>query len=219
MICREEIITNNLGLVHSCCKRFKGRGIEYDDLYQAGCLGLIKAVDNFDTSRGLMFSTYAVPVILGEIKRLFRDGGSVKVSRPLKELSLKAIRASERMSKELGRAPQLSELAVRLGVSNEDAAEALCAAQPTMSLTQGQDDEKTEYDIPIIDEQEKLCENLSLLDAIKKLDDRDKDIIKLRYQKELTQSKTAQILGMTQVQVSRREKIILMKIRQLLDCV
>lgn len=219
MICREEIITENLGLVHSCCKRFRGRGIEYDDLYQAGCLGLIKAVDNFDSSRGLMFSTYAVPVILGEVKRLFRDGGSVKVSRPLKELSLKAIRTSECMSKELGRTPQLSELAVRLGVSNEDVAEALCAAQPTMSLTQGQDDEKTEYDIPIIDEQEKLCENLSLLDAIKKLDDRDINIIKLRYQKELTQSKTAQMLGMTQVQVSRREKIILMKIRQLLDCV
>lgn len=219
MICRDEIITENLGLVHSCCKRFRGRGIEYDDLYQAGCLGLIKAVDNFDSSRGLMFSTYAVPVILGEVKRLFRDGGSVKVSRPLKELSLKAIRTSECMSKELGRTPQLSELAVRLGVSNEDAAEALCAAQPTMSLTQGQDDERTEYDIPIIDEQEKLCENLSLLDAIKKLDDRDIDIIKLRYQKELTQSKTAQMLGMTQVQVSRREKIILMKIRQLLDCV
>lgn len=219
MTCREETITENLGLVHSCCKRFKGRGIEYDDLYQAGCLGLIKAVDNFDESRGLMFSTYAVPVILGEVKRLFRDGGSVKVSRPLKELSLKAVRTSECMSKELGRTPQLSELAERLGVSNEAAAEALCAAQPTMSLTQGLDGEKNEYDIPIVDEQEKLCENLSLIDAINKLDERDISIIKLRYQKECTQSKTAQLLGMTQVQVSRREKIILMKIRQLLDCV
>lgn len=100
----------NLGLVHLCANRFRGRGIEYDDLYSAGCIGLLKAAEAFDCERGVKFSTYAVPVILGEIKRLFRDGGTVKVSRSLKELSLKAVRVRDEMSKELGREPTLSEL-------------------------------------------------------------------------------------------------------------
>ena len=111
---RAEFIEKNLGLVHSCAGRFKGRGIEYDDLFSAGCMGLVKAYDGFDGSRGLCFSTYAVPVILGEIKKLFRDGGTVKVSRSLKELSLKISAVRERCVKETGQEPTVSQLAERL---------------------------------------------------------------------------------------------------------
>ena len=108
---REQAIESNMGLVHACAKRFRGRGIEYDDLVQAGCLGLVKAVDHFDEGRGLQFSTYAVPVILGEMRRLFRDGGAIKVGRALKELSLKAARACNEFSLREGRQPTISELA------------------------------------------------------------------------------------------------------------
>ncbi|MEG1429178.1 MAG: sigma-70 family RNA polymerase sigma factor, partial [Hydrogenoanaerobacterium sp.] len=112
---RAATIEKNLGLVHSCAHRFKGRGLEYDDLFQAGCMGLCKAVDAFDRNRGVMFSTYAVPVILGEMRRLFRDGGSVKVSRSLKELSLKATRTREIITAKTGHEPTIGELAVLLG--------------------------------------------------------------------------------------------------------
>lgn len=214
---REKRISENLGLVHSCCRRFMGRGIEYDDLYQAGCVGLVKAVDRFDESRGLMFSTYAVPVILGEVRRLFREGGSVKVSRPLKELSLKAVRASDELTKSLGRPPLISELAQTLGVSEGEAAQALCASQPAVSLTAGEDGQ-SQTDIPCEDAQEAICESIALSEAVNLLDERDQRLIKLRFFEERTQTQTALELGMTQVQVSRREKAILTRIRQLLEC-
>ena len=116
---RDEFIENNLGLVHACANRFRGRGIEYDDLYSAGCMGLVKAYDAFDEERGVQFSTYAVPVILGEIKKLFRDGGSVKVSRSLKELSLKINAARDTLQKKTGAQPTVGELAAYLQVSPE----------------------------------------------------------------------------------------------------
>ena len=122
---REEFIERNLGLVHACAGRFKGRGIEYEELYAAGCLGLVKACDGFDTGRGVCFSTYAVPVILGEIKKLFRDGGTVKVSRSLKELSLKINAERERCLKRTGREPAVTELAETLGTTPEQIALAL----------------------------------------------------------------------------------------------
>lgn len=126
---------DNLGLVHLCANRFRGRGIEYDDLYGAGCMGLVKASRAFDASRGVKFSTYAVPVILGEIKRLFRDGGTVKVSRSLKELSLKITRASQTFAHKNGREPTVSELSDITGADPDDVIEALNASQPTVSLT------------------------------------------------------------------------------------
>ncbi len=211
-----KFIENNLGLVHSCSHKFKGKGIEYDDLYQAGCLGLIKAAKGFDESRGLMFSTYAVPVILGEIKRLFRDGGAVKVGRSLKELSLKTVREYERMAKSLGREPTVAELADKLSVSKEEIAEALCAAQPTVSLTCESEDGVKETDVAVVGENDRLIEQLSLKEVIEKLSEDDKKLIVLRYYKYKTQTETAKELGITQVQVSRREKVILMKMRQLL---
>lgn len=216
MTVNDEFVTKNLGLVHSCCGKFKGRGIEYDDLYQAGCMGLLKAVKGFDESRGLMFSTYAVPVILGEIKRMFRDGGSVKVGRTLKELSLKVIRENERLSKVLGREPTVREIAEALGVSAENVSEALCAAQPTMSLTVENEDGISEYDVAVEGEDEKLLEHISLKEVLAALPENDRELIILRYYKSKTQTETASLLGMTQVQVSRRERVILSKMRQML---
>lgn len=213
---KNEFIAKNVGLVHACCSKFKGKGIEYEDMYQAGCMGLIKAANGFDESRGLMFSTYAVPVILGEIKRMFRDGGSVKVGRTLKELSLKVTRENERLAKKLGREPTVAEIAESLGVSVESVTEALCAAQPTLSLTCENDDGTTEFDIAVDSCDEELIERISLKEVIKSLPDNDRQIIYLRYYKSQTQSETAKQLGMTQVQVSRREKVILTKMRQLL---
>ena len=117
---RDTLITENMGLVHSCAHRFAGRGIEYEDLFQAGCMGLVKAFDAFDRERGVRFSTYAVPVILGEMKRLFRDGGAVKISRSLKELSLKATREREKFILKVGMEPTVSELGKVLLVSDEE---------------------------------------------------------------------------------------------------
>ncbi len=132
---RSAFIEQNLGLVHACAGRFRGRGIEYDDLYGAGCMGLVKATDGFDEGRGVCFSTYAVPVILGEIKKLFREGGTVKVSRSLKELGLRVHAAREHHMKLCGTEPTLSQLAEELGESVENVALAIQAAQPAMSLT------------------------------------------------------------------------------------
>lgn len=215
---REITVQQNLGLVHSCAKRFKGRGIEYDDLFQAGCLGLVKAVDNFDEERGFKFSTYAVPVIIGEMKRLFRDGGAVKVSRSLKELSLKATREVTKFISENGREPLISELAKNLGVEPELACEALDAAKMPISLTVSDDDGDSQNDIPVEAPDEKLAELMSLKSEISKLPERDRNIIVLRFFRNNTQTQTAEQLGMTQVQVSRREKKILLELREKLIC-
>lgn len=210
---REERVSENLGLVHACAKRFKGRGIEYDDLYQAGCLGLVKAVDGFDDQRGIKFSTYAVPVILGEMRRLFRDGGSIKVGRALKELSLKAARLTADFSAAEGRAPTVSELAELLGVEPSEAAQAINAGQRPMSLTAGEE-EGGQIDVAVDSEVEKIGELIALRQVIGELEERDRNIIYFRYFKSETQSKTAERLGMTQVQISRREKVILQQLRQ-----
>ena len=147
---REAFITQNLGLVHACAGRFRGRGMEYDDLYSAGCVGLIKAYDNFDESRGVCFSTYAVPVILGEIKKLFRDGGTVKVSRSLKELGMRVQAAREHTMKLCGSEPTLQQLAEQLDEPIENVALAIQAAQPAMSLTpEGGEDGDRQLDIQL----------------------------------------------------------------------
>lgn len=212
---REKLIENNLGLVHSCAKRFKGRGVEYDDLFQAGCIGLIKAADGFDESLGYVFSTYAVPAILGEIKRIFRDGGAVKVSRSVKEKA-RLIRAEkEKLSDELGVEPTLKEIAERVGLSVYETSELLLAAQPVISLTSGEDGNgERQFDIPVESEEEKITERISLGDCISSLCESDRRLIELRYFKSKTQSAVAGELGMSQVQVSRREKKILKEIRQ-----
>lgn len=210
---RGQVISENIGLVHACAKKFKGRGIEYDDLFQAGCVGLVKAVDAFDKSRGVKLSTYAVPVILGEIKRLFRDGGSIKVGRSLKELSLKATRFISEFVGQNAREPSISELAKALSVEPAVAAQALEVSKIPISLTTDSEDGQAEIDIPIEAPDERLSELIALKQTVNKLDDKDRLIILLRFFKNHTQTQTAKILGMTQVQVSRRERVILNNLR------
>lgn len=211
---RDEKIKQNLGLVHSCARKFINRGIEYDDLYSAGCVGLIKAVDNFDESLGFKLSTYAVPVILGEMRRLFRDGGTVRVSRSLKELSLKATRISEKYRQENGCDIPISELAKQLDVDVYKASEALCASRVVLSLTAEDEDGEHEIDVPVQSVEESLTEKLSLNQIINEFDEKDRKLITLRYYKHKTQVQTAKELNMTQVQVSRREKKLLSLMRE-----
>ncbi len=212
---RDRAIEENIGLVHNCAKRFHGRGIEYDDLFQAGCVGLVKAVDNFDPSRGFCFSTYAVPLIIGEIRRLFRDGGAVRVSRTIRELSLKASRTREELNARLGREPTVTEIAAALGKSTADVAAALSSTLPTLSLTRGSDeDDGEQIDLPSEAIEERITDRLALQQVLSELEGRDRALIILRYLKRQTQQKTAEQLGMTQVQVSRRERAILAQMRQ-----
>lgn len=213
---RDEMIQQNMGLVHACAHKFKGRGIEYEDLFQAGCMGLIKATDAFDESRGVRFSTYAVPVILGEMRRLFRDGGTVKVSRTLKELSLKAVRTKERLSIEMGREPTVSELASALDLEVSAVVEALSAATPALSLTGSDEEGAPQIDLPVQSPEEELSDRISLRQVLSLLEKKDQMLIRLRYFQGKTQVETAQALDMTQVQVSRREKKILLRLRELL---
>lgn len=214
---RESLIEENFGLVHACANKFRGRGVEYDDLFQAGCVGLVKAADNFDFSRGFAFSTYAVPVILGEIRRIFRDGGAIKIGRSLKEKARNAMKLRDELSLSLGREPTVSELAEGLGTDVASAAELITLSMPTISLT-ATDDEKTgQLDIPTEAPENEISERLSLKSVLEALDEKDRKLIELRYFKGLTQVKTAGQLGMSQVQVSRREKLILLELRKKLQ--
>ena len=207
---REEFIQQKLGLVHACAGRFRSRGIEYDDLYAAGCVGLIKAYDGFDWGRGVCFSTYAVPVILGEIKKLFRDGGTVKVSRSVKELGIKASAVREKLLKEMGSEPTVSQIAQRLNASAEQVAMALKAGLPAISLTPaGENDGNRELDIPIDSPEEELTDRISLQEVMQRLSPEEQKLIRLRYFCGRTQSETARMLNTTQVQISRRERKLL----------
>lgn len=215
-VSRSKMIEENIGLVHSCANKFRGRGVEYDDLFQAGCVGLIKAADGFEAERGFSFSTYAVPVILGEIKRIFRDGGSVKVSRSMKEKIRLALKEKEKLSEQLGFEPTVGQLAVRLNLSLAETAELLTASMPALSLTGSDESTGKELDIPVEAPEEKISEMIALKQTIDTLETEEREIIRLRYFKGLTQSKTAEKLGLSQVQVSRKEKKILLKMRRML---
>ncbi len=208
---RDEFIEGNLPLVHKLANRFRGRGVEYEELYAAGCVGLVKAVDRFEPERGLCFSTYAVPVILGEIRRLFRDGGSVKISRSLKELSVKAARLRDQLS--ANGEPRISDIAQALGVTPEEAAEALCAGIPPVSLDHGGDDGEP-LPVPSASGEDALIDRLALRQCLSELSGEDREILMLRYFRRKTQCETAQILGMTQVMVSRRERKLLKELRE-----
>lgn len=212
---REEFIQRNLGLARTCAGRFTGRGIDYEDLYAAGCLGLVKACDGFDPARGVCFSTYAVPVILGEIKKLFRDGGAVKVSRSIKELGLKINAERERRLKQSGVEPSVNQLAQALGSTPEQVAMAIQAAMPVVSLTPAEnEDGNKEWDVPVESPEEKLSERISLREVIDRLPPQDRLLIRLRFFGGKTQSETARVLHTTQVQISRRERKILQWMRR-----
>ncbi len=179
-------------------------------------MGLVKAVDAFDSERGFAFSTYAVPVIMGEVRRLFRDGGAVKVSRSVKELHLKILKANEVLQQKLNREPTVGEIAKHLKVEATEVSEAMCALQSTVSLTIENDDGVNEIDLPVIDHQEEINNKILIEAAAKSLTENERAILQYRYYNMYTQSKTAKLLNMTQVQVSRAEKRILLKMRQII---
>lgn len=210
---RDKIILDNLGLVGSCASRFIGKGVDYEDLYSAGCVGLIKAADGFDESLGFAFSTYAVPSILGEIRRIFRDGGAVKVSRTLKEKARILTTEKERMEKESGIEPTVSQLAEKMNLSIEETAQLLCISMPVLSLT-ADDDESKQIDIPSEDEYRPIDDRISVRQVIATLPEKDRKLIELRFFDGFTQTQTAKVLGISQVQVSRREKVILSDMRR-----
>ena len=211
---RDEMIERNMGLVHSCAHKFVGKGIEYDDLFQAGCIGLIKAVDNFKEDLGFSFSTYAVPVILGEIKRLFRDGGTVSVSRSLKEKGRKIAYERDMFIKKFDREPTVGELAAALGYNEFETAQAIAASMPVISLTVNDDETDSQLDIPVPDHEDSISSRLAVHQVMDRLEEADRELIRQRYFSGKTQTQTAQSLGMTQVQVSRKEKQILKQMRQ-----
>lgn len=205
---------DNIALVRSCIMRFCGKGIEYDDLFQAGCEGLVKAQQRFDPERGCCFSTYAVPVIMGEVRRLFRDGGSMHVSRSLKERGSRLAQTRIQLCAEFGREPTVSEMAQSLGITSEQASEALCACELPASLSRLTEDGMPETDIPTEAPENRITELLSLRQEISRLDEKDRRLLWFRYFCGMTQSSTAEKLSMTQVQVSRREKKLLSVLRE-----
>lgn len=210
---RQALAEENLGLVHACANRFRGRGVDYEDLFQAGCVGLLKAAGGFDENLGYRFSTYAVPAIMGEIKRIFRDGGSVKIGRTAKEKAVRLLKLQETLTARLGREPSLSELAEEAGLPPAETAMLLSACLPTVSLTQ-EDDPDT--DLPVPSPEENISRRLDLKRALSALTGTERSLLSLRYEKGLTQASTAALLGMTQVQVSRAEKRILLKLREMM---
>lgn len=217
---RERLVTENMGLIWSIVRRFSGRGFEMEDLFQIGSIGLIKAIDKFDTSFQVRFSTYAVPMISGEIKRFLRDDGMVKVSRTIKENGWKLHRASEKLLYETGREPTIDELSKETGIMKEDIVMALEANTEIESIYksvyQGDGNEIFLVDkLPEkCDENEKLINSLALKQIMEELTEQERIIIELRYFQEKTQTEVAKILSVSQVQISRTEKRILLKMRE-----
>lgn len=212
----DELVTENLGLVHMCVKRFAGRGEDHEDLFQIGCVGLVKAAENFDPALGYKFSTYAVPMIIGELRSSFRSGGLLHVSRSLRMLSAQVAKTTELLTDKLGRAPSLEELSGELGLSTEKISEAIAASLPLSSLNMEDEDGK-ESDIPDgRDQIDRLTDKLSLRQSVEMLDEKDRRLIELRYCRAKTQKETAEIMGSNQVQISRREKKILLRLRGVL---
>ncbi len=201
--------------MHLCANRFRGRGVEYEDLFQAGCVGLVKAANGFDAERGFAFSTYAVPAILGEIKRIFRDGGAVKIGRAAKEKARQLMKIRETLAAELDREPTIDEIAKVAKMDTAETSLLICASMPLQSLTVGDHDDDRQ-EIPIAAPQEDITERIALKESIQRLDEWERELIMRRYFSGQTQSETAQALGMSQVQVSRKEKAILLKLRGLL---
>lgn len=210
-----QVLEENSGLIWAVVRRYLGKGVEPDDLYQLGCLGFLKAVRGFDAEYGTQFSTYAVPKIAGEIRRYLRDNGLIKVGRGLREQSISIYNARERLRNQLGREPALSELSEATGLTAEEIAMAELAAAPPDSLQQENADGLTlESTLASPATEENLLERIALRSAIDALPDQEKQTILLRFYKGLTQQQCAKILGVSQVQVSRLEKRAIEKLRQ-----
>ena len=212
----ERLVTENAGLIWSIARRFLGRGTEADDLYQLGCLGFIKAVEGFDLEFGTQFSTYAVPKIAGEIRRFLRDDGAVKVSRSVKEQAVTIRTMRNHLTTALGREPTISEISRQTGLTPEEIALAENATACTESINRqtGEDGFSLENILTDTESEEILVEKISLRQAVDKLPEREKMVIQLRYFHGLTQDRTAKVLSVSQVQVSRIEKTALQKLRE-----
>lgn len=214
----EELLRDNAGLIWSIARRYFGRGADPDDLYQLGSLGLIKAIRNFDLEYGTRFSTYAVPKISGEIRRFLRDDGDIKVSRSIKEAALTVRLARSRLEQRLGREPTLSELSNETGISPEDIAVCETATAATESLQQetGEDGFSLEQMLSDAGEEERLVEGVALREAIASLPEKERAVIALRYYRGLTQQSAAEILKVSQVQISRIERRAVEQLRKYL---
>ncbi|GGD69681.1 RNA polymerase sporulation sigma factor SigF [Paenibacillus nasutitermitis] len=216
-LARDTLVQSNIRLVWSVVQRFMGRGYEPEDLFQIGCIGLLKSVDKFDLSYDVKFSTYAVPMIIGEIQRFLRDDGTLKVSRSLKETANKVRKTKDELSKVLGRLPTIKEVAESLGITPEDVVFAQEANKPPTSIHEtvfeNDGDPITLMDQIADDSQDRWFDKLALSEAISGLSERERIIVFLRYYRDQTQSEVAARLGISQVQVSRLEKKILQLIR------
>lgn len=215
----EALLLENSGLIWSVARRFSGRGVELDDLYQLGCVGFLKAVRGFDLSFGTQFSTYAVPKIAGEIRRYIRDDGAVKVSRGIKEKSVAIKVCRNDLLIKLDREPTLTEIAEQTGISPEEIASVELATSAVESIHQQTGDEgfSLENVLTDSDSEDVMLEKLSLRQAIQKLPDREMKVIQLRYFHGLTQDRVAKVLSVSQVQVSRIEKKALAKLKAYLE--
>lgn len=213
-----RLVSENSGLIWSVARRYFGRGVDSDDLYQLGCLGFLKAIAGYDESYGTQFSTYAVPKISGEIRRFLRDDGAVKVSRSLKERAAIIRAARQTLEQRLGREPYLSELAAETGLAPEDIAVAETAAAPAESLQRetGEDGFTLEQALGE-DEAERILERVSLREAVAALPERERQVIALRYFRDMTQDAAARVIGVSQVQVSRIERRAIARLRELLE--
>lgn len=217
---KEKLVLDNSGLVWSIANRFLGRGAEQEDLFQIGCIGLIKAIDNFDLGYDVKFSTYAVPMITGEIKRFLRDDGIIKVSRTIKENAYKCVKAQESLKLKLNREPTIEEISEETGLDVCDIAMTIGASEHVESIykTVYVNDESEVCLIDRIedkvDHHEKAVDNMVVNELMEELTDREKKLIKMRYYDECTQSQVAEALGISQVQVSRLEKKILKNMRE-----
>ena len=214
----ETLVRENAGLIWSITKRFFGRGVEADDLYQLACVGFLKAVAGFDTGFGTQFSTYAVPKITGEIRRFLRDDGAVKVSRGVKERAAQLRQVRGELEQRLGREPTIGELSAETGFSPEDIALAENATGPTESLQREAGTENFTLESVLGDygQEERLVERFALDEAIARLAERERMVIALRFFHGLTQERTAKVLGVSQVQVSRLERRALQQLREML---
>ena len=212
----EELIVGNSGLIWSIARRYFGRGVDPEDLYQLGCLGFLKAVEGFDLGFGTQFSTYAVPKIAGEIRRFLRDDGTVKVSRSLKERSAMVRITRQKLTTRLGREPTLSELSAETGLLPEEiaTAETATGAAESIQKRSGEDGFALEDVLTEGEMEDKIVERIALREAIASLSEREQLVIKLRFFHGLTQDKTSKILGVSQVQISRIEKKALENLRK-----
>lgn len=216
---KEQLVLENAGLIWSVTKRFMGRGVEPDDLYQLGCLGFIKAVDGFDLQYGTQFSTYAVPKIAGEIRRFLRDDGAVKVSRSIKEQATRIHTTQNSLRNILGREPTVIEIGRQTGLTPEQIAMAESAVISVESIhqTNGDNGFGLEHILSDTETEERMIEKVALRQAIYKLPDREKQVIHLRYFHGLTQDRVAKIMSISQVQVSRIEKKAIERLREMVS--